>query len=162
MARSFRRQNTSILITLSLILLATLYIKHKDNILWRKAFYYYPTRLVPAYRAPLLHCSPPYSVPGSYYVYLHHGCTIEQHNETLGEAINLDLMIKSAQHGTKQYDYAIYWARGVDDAVLAAIRGDLAVDAVECMKRPQPVSLWDPESSTWVEAEQDEIPASSD
>ncbi|KAK6423428.1 hypothetical protein LTR95_016533 [Oleoguttula sp. CCFEE 5521] len=129
MPRSFRRQNANILITLTLFLLAVLYIKHKDtlNLFCRKALHY-PTSIIPHYRAPLVACAAGDRVPESYYMFLHPGASLEAHRANIYDAVGLELNVTSFSSGNLYYN-----ANNVNDAALEAIRRDFLVDmVVEC------------------------------
>ncbi|OQO14637.1 hypothetical protein B0A48_00018 [Cryoendolithus antarcticus] len=129
MPRSFRRQNANILITLTLFLLAVLYIKHKDtlNLFCRRALHY-PTSIIPLYRATLVSCGTGDRVPESYYMFLHPGASLEEHKANIYNTVGLDLNVTSVTSGGLYCN-----ANNINDAALEAVRRDFLVDmVVEC------------------------------
>jgi hypothetical protein len=63
-------------------------------------------------------------------VYLHHGSSLEQHKQTVGEGANLDSTINHVFLETEQY--GLCYHAHLNDSALAAVRSDLVVDFVEC------------------------------
>ncbi|KAK6423429.1 hypothetical protein LTR95_016534 [Oleoguttula sp. CCFEE 5521] len=125
----FRREGTTILINVFIILSATLYIKHKDNIIWRKALHY-PTSLVPAYQAPLVDCGAAFVVSEEpYYVFLHPGITFEAHKTGIRNAAGFELDVKYVSSSGLWTWYSV---EILDESTLEAIRGDVVVDLVQC------------------------------
>lgn len=71
------------------------------------------------------------AVEDAYFVFLHHGCSLEKHSQTVREQVGLDLkfshiLAETAGHGLT------YTAEDVDAVALESIRADVAVDLVGC------------------------------
>jgi hypothetical protein len=80
-----------------------------------------------SYEAPL-RGEPDDIVPGNYAVYLFPNYSLEQHSRTIKTDIALHIM---NIFDTLYYDRVVYSAQDVDDSLLAAIRSDPGVEAVE-------------------------------
>ena len=90
------------------------------------------------YQAPLYGCDGPSEdrVHQSYMIFLHHGCSLEQHKQAVGEEADVDSAIKFVFPETAQY--GLYYRAELGDSALAAVRADLGVDMVECNRRAYP------------------------
>jgi hypothetical protein len=100
------------------------------SLAWRTVLYK-STNIMGLYQATL-RCDGPKEdlIPQAYMVYLHHGCSLEQHKRTVGEGADLDSAIRHVFLETEQYGF-IYEVK-LNDSALAAVRSDLVVDFVEC------------------------------
>lgn len=76
-------------------------------------------------------CEWPTVIQESFCVFLHHGCSLEEHKRTVGQQINLDSKIKHIFPETRNHGL-YYCADRVDDVTLSAIRAELVVDMIEC------------------------------
>ena len=86
------------------------------------------------YQAPLRGCDDDDHRPiaQSYEVLLHPGHTLEEHKRAIGvAAAYLDILFKFPEtHGQGIY----YRCDRLDDNALAAVRADIGVDKVECVR----------------------------
>jgi hypothetical protein len=122
--------------------------------------------LKPPYQAPLTKCDQPRVVEGSYWVFLHQGCSLEAHKLTIQEehAGPRPPTIDHTFPETKLHGL-YYLAVGVDDVWLNAVRGDVGVRLVECDSLLEGnvsdgfvlEALWNPDQSTWEEVQQTEM-----
>nr|POE93443.1 hypothetical protein CFP56_19455 [Quercus suber] len=130
MSRLHPLRNTFILGILLLLFLVTSFENPRVVLLWRRLSHK-PTPLLRPYRAPLVNCELPDLIPDSYFIFLHHGCSLENHKRTIGYQIDLDSKIQYSFPETRHYGH-YYGAYDLDDAALDAIRADIAVDMIEC------------------------------
>ena len=92
------------------------------------------------YQAPLIPEDLPEEdrIPESYIVFLHQGCSLDEHKRTLArQGVDLESKIqnifpeKVGRYGT------YYGADDIDDEALEAIRADVNVDVVEYERSPK-------------------------
>ena len=69
----------------------------------------------------------------TYMVYLHHGCTLEEHKQLVGEKAGLDSAIKYVFEESE--GLGVCYGAKLNDSALAAVRTDIAVDMIECQYR---------------------------
>lgn len=121
---------------LALLLLTATFSKLDVSLLWRQIALHDTTHLTRAYRAPLLGCELPGVVHGSYCVFLHRRCSLEEHKRTVGEEADLDSKISHLFPATQRH--GLYYCAGdIDDEILDAIRADITVDMVEYNRSPE-------------------------
>ena len=109
-------------------------------LIWRKLLNN-SAGIIRPYQAPLLSCDGPSEdiVPQSYVVFLHYGCSLEQHKQTVSEGADLDSAIRFVFPETDFH--GLYYHAYLDDGPLAAVRSDIVVDMVECSVRPHPADF---------------------
>ena len=97
---------------------------------WRTVLYK-STGIIGLYQAPL-YCDGPKGdlIPQKCFVYLHHGCSLEQHKRAVDEGANLDSAIKHVFPEDERL--GLCYDAKLDDNALTAVRSDLVVDMVEC------------------------------
>jgi hypothetical protein len=97
---------------------------------WRRVLYESPG-IMGSYQATL-QCEGPNEdlVLEAYMVYLHHGCSLEEHKRAVGEGADLDSAIRLVFLEVEPYGFC-YDAK-LNDNALAAVRSDLVVDMIEC------------------------------
>lgn len=84
------------------------------------------------YEAPLHACDNPEEVvPQKYTVFLHAGYSLEQHKQTVGDAVDFESAIRHIFPETSRH--GLYYDGTLNDSELAAVRADLGVDMVECV-----------------------------
>lgn len=81
------------------------------------------------YEAPMYNCDSPDVVKGSYFVFLHKGCTLKQHKRAIGITFESKIVFESREN----YRFGpLYCVRGIRNVDLQKIRADIAVDLVKC------------------------------
>lgn len=87
------------------------------------------------YQAPMIACDVPTEeiVHQSYIVFLHQGCSLEQHKRAVAEGADLDSAIISVFPETDYH--GLYYRAKLDDDALATVRADVVVDMVECNRK---------------------------
>ena len=83
-------------------------------------------------------CEWPDVIQGAYFIFLHHGCTLEEHTETVGKQANLDWKITHVFPGADHHGLC-YTVEEIDDVALDAIRTDIVVDMIECNRSPKAI-----------------------
>lgn len=68
---------------------------------------------------------------GSYFVFLHLGCSLEKPTQTVDQQANLTSKI-SRVSPEKNHNGVLYYATEIDDADLDAVRTNIVTDKVDC------------------------------
>ena len=97
---------------------------------WRRLLYK-STNIRGPYEAPI-RCEGPEEdlIPDIYMVYLHFGCSLEQHKSVVGEGADLDSAITHVF--PEDEGLGLCYEAKLNDTALVAVRSDLVVDMVEC------------------------------
>lgn len=100
-----------------------------DSLERRRLVHQSPVNAMNTYKAPLLLADEATRIENEYFVFLHHGYSMEEHKQAIGNSTNLELAIthifpESGMHG-------LFYNAHLDDASLAAVRADIGVDVVE-------------------------------
>lgn len=99
--------------------------------LLRRRALYQSRALMSAYRAPMVGCERTGVIEGSYFVFLHCGCSLDKHNQTIGNNVDITSKIRRVYPETPGHGL-YYWAEDIDETALEAIRSDIVVDMIEC------------------------------
>ena len=130
-----QRKHTLIPAAIAIVILLIISTtSNTTSLTWRKVLHK-STDIAAPYQAPIYGCDGPEKdrVPHKYAVFLHHGCSLEQHKRAVGEGADLDSAIKFVFPETPWY--GLYYSAELDDSALSAVRADLVVDMVECVRR---------------------------
>ena len=83
------------------------------------------------YQAPLRCDGPSEDLdPEWYFVYLHHGCSLEKHKRAVGEGVDFDSTIEIVF--PEDEGLGLCYSAKLNDTALGAVRADLVVDMLEC------------------------------
>lgn len=137
------RTRNILIISILLFLLGTTFRRPGVTLFWRRAQNSSSGRLMHSYQAPAQGCEWPDVIRGNYLIYLHHGCSIEKHLQTVDERLQTaspqtDLKSKITHVWPETKHHGLYYsADNLDIWTIRAVRYDIVVDMVECSRSPE-------------------------